>query len=75
MIRVRFDCGHEVEVNEQVNAFPVCAVCGAIRITRVDPRRLPRFVGTCQGPLAEERPMTPGTVNVAPAGPLRLKES
>lgn len=73
MIDVRFSCGHTGQLSDTVASSPVCGTCGERQITYVKAPRLPRFVGACTGPYAEPTGVTPGVVNVAPAGPLRLK--
>ena len=71
-IRVRFACGHEGRVSETVTTTPVC-VCGETRVVRTM-ARAPRFTGACSGPYAEMTAVEPGMVNMATAGPLKLKE-
>mgnify|MGYP001558283210 FL=1 len=72
-IHIGFACGHTISVSDQVNSSPVCH-CGTTQITSVRPTRAPRFTGTCSGPHAEYQALTPGVVNVAPAGPLTIKK-
>lgn len=74
MIAVRFKCGHAAMVGDNVSVSPVCA-CGERQITMVNPRRMPRFTGTVTGPVSEYKALEPGTVNVAPGGPLILERS
>ena len=50
---------------------PVCR-CGERRISDVK-APAPRFRGVCQGPSATYTHAEPAIVNVAPAGPLRVK--
>lgn len=50
-IRVRFACGHGVEV-ETGTETPVCATCGERRIARTT-APAPRFRGIAVGPCAE----------------------
>jgi hypothetical protein len=73
MIGIRYVCGHTATISETVNASPVCA-CGERRIAMVDPRRMPRFTGTVTGPVSEYQALEPGTANLAPGGPLKLKD-
>lgn len=72
MIRVTFACGHSGETKETVDAPPICG-CGETRI-RQTTARAPHFRGACSGPYAETRGVEPGIVNVAPGGPLVLKQ-
>ena len=74
MIDVLFVCGHRVRIGETANASPRCTDCGCIQVSRVIPSRLPRFRGTCTGPMSDYKALEPGTVDVAPSGPLKLKE-
>lgn len=60
-------------LSDQAAVVPTCP-CGETRLTYVKPRRMPRFVGACTGPYAESRGVEPATVDVAPGGPLRLKD-
>lgn len=73
MIHITYVCGHTTTIGETVNGSPVCA-CGERRIAMVDPRRMPRFTGTVTGPCAEFKALDAGTVDVAPGGPLTLKD-
>ena len=73
MIAIRFKCGHTTMISDRVSASPVCA-CGEHTVTMVDPRRMPRFTGTVTGPCSNYKALEPGTVNVAPAGSLTIKE-
>lgn len=55
-----------------VNA--VCPRCGDRRVGSVEVRR-PRFHGVCLGPCADYDPtVTAAAVNLAPRGPLKLKD-
>jgi hypothetical protein len=72
-ITVTFACGHRQEVAATADAAPICLTCGDHRVTRTK-ARAPRFVGACQGPYCETKVFEPAIVNVAPAGPLKLKE-
>lgn len=74
MIRVDFACGHSLAIGDSANAAPRCAACGEVQVRRVTTSRPPRFTGTVTGPYADFKGLDPGVVNVAPAGPLRLKE-
>lgn len=73
-VQVLFTCGHGAKLGDTINASPRCVTCGCAEVARSVPSRLPRFTGTCTGPLAEFKALEPGVVNVASAGPLRLKE-
>lgn len=72
MINLRFKCGHEGAVSETAVTAPVCG-CGETQVVRTF-ARAPRFTGACSGPYAETRAVDPGIVNVAPSGPLRIKQ-
>lgn len=74
MIAIRYKCGHSGQLNEQFNGSPVCP-CGESQIVWVKPSRAPRFTGACTGPFATHSHMDPAVVNLAPAGPLKVKES
>lgn len=74
MIEVRFLCDHTLAMGDKVDASPRCPVCGETKVRSVKPNRLPRFTGTVTGPMAEFKGLEPGVVNVATAGPLRLRE-
>ena len=73
MISIRYKCGHDGQLNEQFNGAPCCP-CGETEIVFVRPSRMPRFTGACTGPYATHTSLEPAVVNVAPSGPLRLKE-
>lgn len=73
MIQIRYKCGHEGRLSESVSASPRCH-CGETQIVYVKTARPPRFSGAASGPYAEFKAVDPAIVNVAPAGPLRLKE-
>jgi hypothetical protein len=73
MIDIRYKCGHSGQLNEQFNGTPICP-CGETQIVFVKPSRMPRFTGACTGPYAAFAPLEPAVVNVAPAGPLVIKE-
>ena len=73
MIAIRWKCGHTAMVGDKVSASPVCA-CGERQVTMVNPRRMPRFTGTVLGPCSTFENLDPGTVDVAPSGPLKIKE-
>ena len=70
-IQLRFACGHEATVSENVSSTPVCP-CGETRITRTF-ARAPRFTGACSGPYATTKALDAAVVNVAPGGSLNLK--
>lgn len=71
-IRIEFTCGHTTSVGDRVTASPRCD-CGETQVRRAVPSRLPRFTGTCTGPLSDFQALDPGVVDVAPGGPLKLK--
>jgi len=74
-IRLVFKCQHSVVIGDGLTAAaPVCVVCGETQIVRTIPTRMPSFTGTVRGPFATTTNLEPGVVNVAPAGPLMLKE-
>jgi len=74
-IRLVFKCQHSVVIGDGLTAAaPVCGVCGETQVVRTIPTRLPSFTGTVRGPCATYTSLEPGIVNVAPAGPLTLKE-
>ena len=72
MIRVRYICGHEALLSPTATSAPLCH-CGEHRVRAVT-SPAPRFTGACRGPYAETKAVEPGIVNVAPGGPLKLKE-
>lgn len=72
LVSVRFACGHLTEVGDNPSGAPVCH-CGETKIARVQ-ARAPRFSGACTGPYAELKNVSAAVVNVAPSGPLKLKE-
>ena len=73
-MRVTFNCGHPaVLVPETVDQQPTCPMCGD-RLVRAVQARAPRFVGLASGPYCETRPLDAIPVNLAPKGPLVLKE-
>ena len=71
MIKVRYACGHEGMVSISGDAVPRCH-CGEQQIVQTS-APAPRFRGACSGPYAETKAVEPAIVNVATAGPLRLK--
>lgn len=73
MIIVKFACGHSISVSDNTGWQPVCVVCKEPRIARIQ-SRAPRFTGTVTGPYAEYKAFDGAVVNVAPGGPLHLKE-
>lgn len=74
MITVTFACGHAISVNDNTGWEPVCHTCHETRVSRVK-ARAPHFYGTATGPYCETKGLEPGIVNVAPGGPLSLRES
>jgi hypothetical protein len=72
-IDIRFLCGHGGRVGVNQVASPVCPTCGETRIARVSAPP-PKFRGACSGPYAATAHLDPAIVNVAPKGPLQLKE-
>lgn len=60
-------------MSETADSPPVCPQCGERTVARTF-ARAPRFRGACSGPYAETVAVEPGVVNVATAGPLRLKQ-
>lgn len=74
MIAVTFECGIRSEYSDQMQISPRCSHCGTTKIASVRTSRPPRFTGVASGPLCEYKPLEPGVVDVAPAGPLRIKE-
>ena len=75
MMTIYFRCQHTLVIGDRSDASPRCPTCGDTRVTRVQTSRPPRFVGTVTGPYAETKGLEPGVVNVAPGGPLILKET
>ena len=73
-IQLVFTCGHTAQIGDRADSSPRCAACGCVQVARAISSRLPRFTGTCTGPLAEFKALDPGVVNVAPGGPLTIKE-
>lgn len=74
-ITIRFACGHPVLTVEDIGQAPSCAACGERRVQSVVTDRAPRFRGSVTGPCASFDPHGGAVVvNVAPAGPLALKE-
>jgi len=72
-MRIDFACGHHAQTDDDVTN-PECPTCHEKRITHVKVRP-PRFFGTCCGPCATFDPsVTAVAVNLAPGGPLRLKD-
>lgn len=71
-IAVTFACGHAGSVGTTVESAPICH-CGETRIVRTFSRP-PRFSGACSGPYCETKSVEAGTVSVASAGTLRMKE-
>ena len=75
-MRLDFACGHSLTVADDAAIEPRCILCRDGRITHVQIRP-PRFRGACTGPHAEFNPEIgqPGAVNLAPGGPLKLKDT
>lgn len=73
MIALRFTCGHGTEISATHTGTPVCLTCGETQIAGVKAPP-PKFRGVARGPYAELAHLDPAVVNVAPGGPLRLKE-
>ena len=73
-IQVRFTCGHQASIAVNLDAAPVCPTCGETTVARVKARP-PRFTGVASGPYCEHRALDAVPVNLAPKGPLTLKES
>ena len=74
MITVVFNCQHSMQLDDKATASPICGICGERTVRRVTTSRPPRFVGACTGPYAEYKGLEPGIVDVAPKGPLHLKD-
>lgn len=73
MIALVYRCGHSAMVSDRATGAPRCHICGETQVRYVTPARAPHFTGTVTGPHADYAPLEPGTVNVAPGGPLRIK--
>lgn len=73
MIQIRYQCGHDGRLGDAASGSPRCH-CGETRVVYVKTSRPPRFSGSASGPYAEFKAVDPAVVNVATAGPLRLKE-
>ncbi len=71
-ITCQMACGHSVTLGDNPSSAPVCS-CGEHRVTGVKARP-PSFSGACRGPYAVTKSVTPAVVNLASAGPLKLKE-
>ena len=69
-MKVRFACGHDIELGDNPSGSPVCG-CGEKQIARVQ-ARAPRFVGVATGPYTQFQNLGPATVNLAPGGSLNL---
>jgi len=74
-MRLDFACGHSVTAPDGTDiTAPECPTCHNRQVTHVTVRP-PRFTGTCCGPCATFDPTVTATkVNLAPGGPLTLKE-
>ncbi len=57
MITLVFACGHRFTVEATIDGALACPTCGEHRISRTT-APAPRFVGVCQGPSAETRPLS-----------------
>jgi len=74
-MRLDFACGHSVTAADDANVSPECPTCHNRKVTHVATRP-PRFTGTCCGPCATFDPTATATpVNLAPEGPLKLKDA
>ena len=73
MVTVTFACGHRAQVGTNVDTQPCCPECGERTVQRVK-ARAPRFVGVATGPYAETKALDAIAVNLAPKGPLKIKE-
>ena len=71
-LRVRFLCGHHMDLGLTGEGAPVCH-CGETRVIRTFARP-PRFTGACSGPYAETKGLESVSVNLAPGGSLQLKK-
>lgn len=71
VVELTFACGHVVPFDEKRGA--VCD-CGETRVATVKAPP-PRIVGVASGPFVTRRKLKAKFVNLAPGGPLRLKES
>jgi hypothetical protein len=65
MIRVRFACGHEAQMDDRVMDRPACHVCGNTTVARTF-APAPRFRGLCSGPSAEMRQVEPHNEKLVP---------
>ena len=68
---IHFACGHALTIGDNQQTAPLCVICGESRIQSVQ-ARAPRFVGVASGPLCEFKHLDPATVNLAPAGALKV---
>ena len=74
MVVVTFGCGHRANVGLNADSQPTCPECGNRQVARVK-ARAPRFVGVATGPYCETKALDAIPVNLAPKGPLVIKES
>jgi len=73
-MRIDFACGHHVTASDGAELTPECPTCHDRRVAHVQVRP-PRFTGTCCGPCATFDPTVTATkVDLAPEGPLKLKD-
>ena len=73
MVVITFACGHHSSIPTNADSAPTCPECGDMQIRRVK-ARAPRFVGVATGPYCETTALTAIPVNLAPKGPLTIKE-
>ena len=72
-IRIEFVCGHSVIAPDDVSQAPACQICGDRRVRDVI-APAPRFRGAVSGPQATPGDVTGPPPNLAPGGPLPIKE-
>ena len=70
---VSWACGHRGDVPEAIQSSPVCPDCGDPRIRDVK-APAPRFVGVARGPSVTSKVLEAIALDLAPRGPLKLKE-
>ena len=75
-ITVRFTCGHGTEIlpRDTGTVRPACPTCGETRV-RHTVARAPNFRGVASGPSARTEALGGVPLQLAPDGPLRLKET
>lgn len=73
MITLTMKCGHRMQVDPDRVHRPSCPQCGETVVARVQ-APAPTFVGTVTGPLSETKYMEPAHVDLAPGGPLKLRD-